>query len=148
MIPEFDENGDLPAGVHDATWDELAARYGTDPRRLRLLAGLKRALDVLAAGGCRRAYVDGSFVTDEPEPNDFDACWEPAGVDAALLDPVLLDFSSGRADQKAKYGGELFPAEWGQTPPAPAFSTTSSRTRAPAIPRASSPSTLEVSHDR
>ncbi len=28
-----------------------------------------------------------------------------------LLDPVLLDFSNQRAAQKAKYGGELFPAE-------------------------------------
>ncbi len=27
------------------------------------------------------------------------------------LDPVLLDFRDGRAAQKAKYGGELFPAE-------------------------------------
>jgi len=27
------------------------------------------------------------------------------------LDPILLDFSNGRAAQKAKYLGELFPAE-------------------------------------
>jgi hypothetical protein len=26
------------------------------------------------------------------------------------LDPVLLDFSNGRRAQKAKYGGESFPA--------------------------------------
>ena len=56
-------------------------------------------------------------VVDEPPkttkelPNDFDGCWSIEGVDADLLDPVLLDFSNGRAAQKAKYGGELFPAE-------------------------------------
>lgn len=33
------------------------------------------------------------------------------GVDPARLDPVLLDCSDGRAAQKARYGGELFPAE-------------------------------------
>jgi hypothetical protein len=32
-------------------------------------------------------------------------------VTPELLDPVLLDFSDGRAAQKARYGGELFPAE-------------------------------------
>ncbi|MGH8793085.1 MAG: DUF6932 family protein [Stackebrandtia sp.] len=32
-------------------------------------------------------------------------------VDPARLDPELLDFTKRRAAQKAKYGGELFPAE-------------------------------------
>jgi hypothetical protein len=32
-------------------------------------------------------------------------------VDDRKLDPVLLDFSQARAAQKAKYGGEFFPAE-------------------------------------
>ena len=48
------------------------------------------------------------------EPNDFDACWEMAGVDFDLLDahaPVLLDWRTRRAAQKAAFGGELFIAE-------------------------------------
>jgi hypothetical protein len=64
-----------------------------------------------ATPSCRRAYLDGSFVTARDEPGDFDACWEIAGVDADLLDPVLLDFSNARAAQKERFGGELFPAE-------------------------------------
>ena len=32
-------------------------------------------------------------------------------VDPELLDPVLLTFDAGRRTQKAKYFGELFPAE-------------------------------------
>jgi hypothetical protein len=110
MIPPVDAAGNLPPGVHEATWDELVARFGTTPRRLALLAGLKAALDALRAAGCRRAYVDGSFVTARTEPGDFDACWEPAGVDVDRLDPVLLTFDRGRHAQKAKFGGELFPA--------------------------------------
>jgi len=39
----------------------------------------------------------------------FDACWDPDGVDLDTLDPVLLDLSRGRAAQKARFGGELFP---------------------------------------
>jgi hypothetical protein len=86
-------------------------RYSTSEHRTELLDGLRAALDSLRAAGCRRAYLDGSFVTDKERPGDFDACWEAEGVDPDLLDPVLLDFSDRRAAQKRRYGGELFPAE-------------------------------------
>jgi len=70
----------------------------------------------LKSAGCRRVYLDGSFVTDKEgalglPPKDYDVCWEVSGVDPTRLDPVLLDFSKGRAAQKAKFLGELFPAE-------------------------------------
>lgn len=39
-----------------------------------------------------------------------------AGVDPDLLDPVLLTFGNRRAAQKARFGGELFPSEWGADP--------------------------------
>jgi hypothetical protein len=58
-----------------------------------------------------RVYVNGSFVTAKDQPGDFDACWQASNVDPALLDPTLLDFSDRRRAQKAKFGGELFPAE-------------------------------------
>ena len=74
------------------------------------MAGLRAALDSLKAAGCKTVYLDGSFVTSKEVPNDFDACWEEAGVDPAVLDPVLLTFDPGRVTQKAKYMGELFPA--------------------------------------
>ena len=37
------------------------------------------------------------------------ACWDTAGVDLDVLDPVLLDLSNQRAAQKKRFGGELFP---------------------------------------
>ena len=74
------------------------------------MAGLRAALEDLKSAGCRVVYVNGSFVTGKALPNDYDACWEEAGVEPAALDPVLLTFDPGRATQKAKYMGELFPA--------------------------------------
>ena len=62
----------------------------------------------LKDSGCRRAYIDGSFVTAKEQPDDFDGCWEVDGVDPDKLDPVLLEFANRRAAQKAKYFGELF----------------------------------------
>lgn len=99
----------MPEGEHPATWQELVERFGWNPRRRQLLDGLADAIEVLAAAGCRKLWLDGSFVTAKDEPADFDACWDPDGVDLDTLDPVLLDLSQGRAAQKARFGGELFP---------------------------------------
>ena len=74
------------------------------------MTGLRAAMVSLKDAGCKTVYVDGSFVTGKERPGDFDACWEEEGVDPTMLDPVLLTFDAGRATQKAKYMGELFPA--------------------------------------
>ena len=74
------------------------------------MEGFRAAIENLKAAECRTVYLDGSFVTNKTHPNDYDACWEKAGVDPTSLDPVLLTFDVGRATQKAKYLGELFPA--------------------------------------
>jgi hypothetical protein len=111
VIPLFDAAGNLPPGIHWADWPEFAGRFGSTLHRQQLLAGLVGALDSLHTAGCRAVYIDGSFVTSKEVPGDYDGCWSIQNVDPALLDPVLLDFSNSRAAQKARYGGELFPAE-------------------------------------
>lgn len=111
MIPPFDKGGNLPPGIHEADWDELETRFSDSARRVELLAGLREALAALREAGCRTVYIDGSFVTAKEEPGDFDACWEPEGVNLKALDPVLYDFSKARRAQKERYGGEFFPAD-------------------------------------
>jgi hypothetical protein len=112
VIPPLEPDGKLPSGIHVATWAELVCFFGGSARRQLLLAGLKAGLESLHLAGCRTAYVDGSFVTAKESPGDFDACWDARGVRGSLLDPVLLTFDQGRALQKAKYGGEFFPAHF------------------------------------
>jgi len=114
MIPDLDADGNLPAGIHLVAWTELEARCGSNPHRRRLLSGLRRAAEVLRVAGCKTVYVDGSFVTSKDVPSDFDGCWERTGMSMLTLqaaDPVLLIFANKRAAQKAKYFGELFPAD-------------------------------------
>jgi hypothetical protein len=111
MIPPFDAAGNLPPGLHAASWTELADRFGTTPHRRSLLDGLSAALEALRHAGCQRVFIDGSFVTTKEAPADFDGCWDVTGVDLEALDPVLLTFDQGRASQKAKYRGEFFPAQ-------------------------------------
>ena len=110
MIPAFDTDGLLPPGVYWANWDELVDRFGIGPWRRQLMVGLRAALDDLERAGCRVVYLNGSFVTSKSIPNDYDACWEEDGVDPMALHPALLTFDPGRATQKARYMGELFPA--------------------------------------
>lgn len=111
MIPDFNESGLLPVGIHAAEWSEIAARFGENGHRRTLLRGLRRALEALRSAGCTTAYLDGSFVTAKSSPADYDLCWSVVGVDANALDPILLTFDQGRRAMKAKYMGDLFPAE-------------------------------------
>ena len=99
----------MPEGDYEVSWEELTERFGWNQRRRQLLDGIAEALQSLADAGCRKVWLNGSFVTAKDEPADFDACWDPDGVDLDALDPVLLDLSRGRAAQKKRFGGELFP---------------------------------------
>lgn len=111
MLPVSDSStGYLPPGVHRAPWAEVAPRFSANGHRSRLLGGLLSALRNLAGAGCQSVLLDGSFVSDKDLPEDYDGAWDPKGVDPMRLDPVLLDFSNGRAAMKSKYPGELFPA--------------------------------------
>jgi len=111
LLPDFTDSGDLPPGIHSASWSEFEKRFGATSHRQRLLGGLLAALRALRDAGCGTAYIDGSFVTAKEVPGDYDGCWDISGVDPIKLDPVLLSFDPGRAIQKAKYLGELFPAQ-------------------------------------
>ena len=112
-IPEFNDSGNLPTGIHHASWQEVEAKLAFNERRQELLQGMKRACESLKMVGCPRIFIGGSFATNKEFPGDFDICWQDDTVDflqLQVLDPVLLDFKNKRAAQKAKYGGELFPA--------------------------------------
>ena len=113
-IPPFDENGNLPPGIHWADWSDFKQRFGTNYRRNVLILGIEAVMEQLKAAGCRTIYINGSFVTQEPKPNDFDACWDREDdVDIDYLRknaPIVLNFYNPSA-QKAKYGGEIYPSD-------------------------------------
>jgi hypothetical protein len=109
----FSTNGTLPSGIHLATLSQAEPLLAFNPHRRKQFSGIERAGEILWQVGCPRIYIGGSFATNKEFPGDFDVCWEDDNVDFVKLkdlDPVLLDFTNHRAAQKAKYGGELFPA--------------------------------------
>lgn len=81
MLPDFNEDGYLPPGVHGATLDEVASRFGQGSELRRVQAeSLRWLVDFARRAGIERIIVDGSFVTDVLEPNDVD-CALLAGKD-------------------------------------------------------------------
>jgi hypothetical protein len=74
MIPNFRDDGYLPEGLHIATEAEITFRFGTaTPRRRRLALRLRRWIELSRTVAAKRLFVDGSFVTAKPDPNDVDA---------------------------------------------------------------------------
>ena len=48
MIPDFNHNGYLPPGIHPATIDEIAARFGSEPELRRVqMDSLRWMIEVL-----------------------------------------------------------------------------------------------------
>lgn len=73
MIPAFNTHGYLPAGVHTATLEELAARFGQDSELRQVqMESVRWMVDLARRAGARRIIVNGSFVTDKLDPNDVD----------------------------------------------------------------------------
>jgi DNA-binding XRE family transcriptional regulator len=116
MIPGFVDIGGplrvLPPGVHNASLNEVEDRFATSEHRKHLFIGFKNGIENLKKAGCRRVFLDGSFITEKPVPNDFDVCWDSTGVDVKKLDPVFLDFTDMRRKQKKRFYGEFFPASF------------------------------------
>jgi predicted nucleotidyltransferase len=75
-IPELDEHGLLPMGVHDASLEEIRERFGRfhgSDRRVRLFEALERFVDeTKMARLVQEVIVNGSFVTGESKPSDID----------------------------------------------------------------------------
>lgn len=114
MIPDFvSVTGSpwplLPPGIHDSTLSEVYSRYVINACRSSLFFGLVRGLENLFLSGCQQVFLDGSYVTAKPMPNDYEICWDVTYVDPSKLDPVFFDFDNGRLNQKNKYLGEFFP---------------------------------------
>jgi len=113
MIPDFVDIGApwkvLPPGVHDATLEEVETRFAASVHRKHLFSGFKNGVIALRKAGCRKIFLDGSFITEKPIPADFDVCWDDRGMEPAKLDPVFRDFKKNRKQQKDRFYGEFFP---------------------------------------
>jgi hypothetical protein len=114
-IPDLDDAGLLPPGVHDCTLDEVRRRFGvfqTTDRRPTLYDKLQVLVrEAWATGLVAEIIIDGSFVTAKPDPNDIDLILVlNAGHDfSAELRPFEYNVLSRRQARKI-YGFDLLVA--------------------------------------
>jgi len=63
----------LPRGQHKSTLEEVRDRFGSQTwQRERIFERLKRLCEIATECGFLRIYVQGSFVTEKPNPGDVD----------------------------------------------------------------------------
>jgi len=111
LLPEFNDAGDLPPGVHETTLAEAGVRFGKkSARRMVLVQSPKRIHQVaLQTGFLARFVVFGSFVTNKHEPNDVDIFMIMAdNFEMSLLvgEPRLLFTDHGTAQDH--FGASVF----------------------------------------
>lgn len=73
-FPEFNEIGDLPIGIYQATLQEVLEHFGENSLQRRLVAQRLSKIYRLARSTNRlvRFIIYGSFVTNKSHPNDVD----------------------------------------------------------------------------
>lgn len=77
MLPEFNSDGNLPPGVHQASLTEIENRFGEftiSDRRVKLFSKFKQLVEMAKFSGIvKRIIIGGSFVSAKLVPNDVDA---------------------------------------------------------------------------
>jgi hypothetical protein len=73
-LPAFNEFGDLPEGIHPASFTEVIDRFGSGTTQRAAVTGRLRRIYQLAVatGHLDRLVVFGSYVSDVSEPKDVD----------------------------------------------------------------------------
>lgn len=109
-LPDFNAEGDLPPGIHAATWEEALRRFGglTEQRRL-CTRQLAHVYELAGRTGClKRFVIFGSYVTAKTAPNDVDVIL--IMDDSFRLENCPME-SRGLFDHavaQARYGASVF----------------------------------------
>jgi hypothetical protein len=73
MLPDFDEHGYLPPGVHPTHIEEIEVRFGRQSELRQVqMESVRWLVELARRAGVTRLVLNGSFVTDRHEPNDVD----------------------------------------------------------------------------
>ncbi len=109
-LPKFNDDRDLPPGVHRATMSDVLERFGQGAIQRRAVADRLNRIHQLAAstGQLARFVVFGSFVTAKAEPNDVDVVlpMEETFDLASVTGEAALVFQHMEAD--AHFGASVF----------------------------------------
>lgn len=90
-IPKFNQYGLLPAGQHPASLAMITAVFGFNARREQLIESLHRCIKLMHEENLAGTlYVDGSFATDKPHPDDMELTLDVRGQSNAQQGLAIL----------------------------------------------------------
>ena len=112
MIPELNENGLLPPGIHECTIIEVQTKFAYNNRRREIFSGLLLLIKDLKTIFSTAVYLDGSFVTSKVLPNDIDVCWDEGTGTKYQYEFVQMPILFNRDQAKLKYKADVFPANF------------------------------------
>jgi hypothetical protein len=117
MLPEFDERGNLPRGIHCASLKEIIERFGQGSE-LRQVQGesLEWLVPLCKSAGIIRLLINGSFVTNASDPNDVDCLLlqgpayhrDSTAAQQLLAGLPFLELKIGEKDEFELYAEVIF----------------------------------------
>lgn len=107
MIPPFNEHGYLPPGIHKASLEEIARRFGSQSQiRRDQMESVRWLVDLARRAGVERLILNGSFVTAILEPNDVD-CVLLTGRDYPKVEAAHEELEKGLAFLEIELAGRI-----------------------------------------
>lgn len=110
MIPQFDQHGLLPPGVHDCTLADIENHLCFTDRRAFLFQNLTRFVDVELMPlnlGCP-LLIDGSFTRNKPNPDDIDVVLDLEALVGAHAVAIALNVRMRHGEIKAAYNLDVW----------------------------------------
>jgi hypothetical protein len=109
----YNQFGNLEPGFYDMEWDDFKEVFGFNEHRRWLLEGAELAIEDLRTVNCETIYMDGSFITKEQDPEDYDLCWDDTNI--RLVEVMkkcypLVDAGWKMSKIRARYRGDVAPA--------------------------------------
>jgi hypothetical protein len=110
VIPDFLENGYLPEGIYEVTLQEVIEKFCFSKKRKKLIEGLKNLINTCLQCQVNILYIDGSFVSQKLQPQDYDACYDTDHPDREVVFAKALEsiLESDSEMQKRYFGGEIY----------------------------------------
>ncbi|MCW2262088.1 MULTISPECIES: DUF6932 family protein [Sphingobacterium] len=118
----FDEDtGLLVVGEHRLALDKFEEIFAHNEHRRYIFERFGKLLEIFKQISCSHIYVDGSFVTKKPRPNDIDVCWhkdedrEKRNIQLETLfkicpELILLNDAGNRKLIQDQFCADVFPA--------------------------------------
>jgi hypothetical protein len=91
MALDFNSQGYLYQTIA-LTYEKFVTYFGTNPGRKQQIDNALFYFRIFYQCGCRKVYIDGSFVSTKKNPGDIDLCFDLTGVDIGNIKRVFPEF--------------------------------------------------------